>query len=282
MPTIDLQYEFPTGSALDPNGHNGNMYSDPPEEGVLSAANGSLELPEETGVVAADNYAAALDREHFMLSEYMFFDRYVWEEPVTIYDDTAGGTEDDGEAAPSMLGIRFRIPAYARVVRVDYSFFLSGSRAIKVTTEKVVGDDAHKWAESAELESYVAVYLNGTERPEMRITLPQSLFFAVNNGASTPENKANYNHVTSYEHLTAQQYSDGFILFNVAPGTYTLQFRVRLENPAGAFNLDIGRPLGLIRKTDAISLRGHQRSTFGCGSVTVVGKDLSNAPFTYP
>jgi len=281
MPTIDLQYDYPAGSNTDPNGHNNNMYKDPPEQGVLSSANGHLELPEESGAVASDNYGTALGPDHFHLGEYALFERFVWEEPVTIYDDTAGGSLDEDEAAPSMLGIRFRVPAFVQTLSIDYSFFLSCSRLIKVLRDSSdPADDRHKWDNPTQLESYVAVYWNGTEQTSMRIPLPRSLFMGQDtNGSLTDTQKATRQHATSYEHLTAQQYSDGFLAYNVIPGTYSLQFRVHLENPGIRFELDIGKTLGRVGASDPISVRGHQRSTFGCGSVTVVGKNLSNTAF---
>lgn len=279
MPTVAPQYAFPLGSAVDATGHNGNMYSSTPEHGIMSVVNGHLELPEEGGAVTTDNFELALKREHFQMDEHLFVDRYTWEAPVTIYDDTAGGTASEDEAAPSMVGLRFRVPAYCETLRIDYSFFLSAARAVTVERDNNDGQTPLLWNnQTGILEAHIGVFLNGTEYEAMRIYLPATQMHgeALN---VLPANTGDRNHVTSYEHLTAQQYSDGLILHNVAPGTKTLQFRVRLENPAGAFTKVVGIRLGLVEKKEAFTFRLHQRSTFGCGSVTVVGKGLSNTAY---
>ena len=272
MTTVAPTHTYPDGQALNAAGHSNNLYSDPPEQGLYSSVNGELDF--------SANYSGDVHRYHLQHSESVFMDQYKWEEPITLFDDTAGGVED-GEAVPSMLGIRFSLPSFdgCDTLRIGYSFFLSAARAVRVERDVEVGNDLNPWDLAAGvLDAHVAVYFNGVEKPELRIPLPRSLFVGTSSGAAQAD-KGILNHITWYEHMTGHQHTGSFILQNHSTKHNNLQFRVRLESPAeeGQYDVTLGVRLGTILKDNPLNVKVRQRLTFGCGQVNVVAKGLKTS-----
>ena len=274
MTTVAPTHTYPDGQALNASGHSNNLYTDPPEQGLYSSVNGELDF--------SANYSGNVHRYHLQHSESVFMDQYQWEEPITIFDDTAGGTED-GQAVPYMLGIRFSLPSFdgCDTLRIGYSFFLSAARAVKVDRADGNGqnnDNPWQLVANAGLEAHVAVYFNGVEKPELRIPLPRSLFVGTTTGGAQ-EDLGTLNHITWYEHMTGHQHTGSFILQNHNIKHNNLQFRVRLESPAeaGQYDVTLGLRLGTILKDNPLNMKVRQRLTFGCGQVNVVAKGLKTS-----
>mgnify|MGYP003149963710 CR=1 FL=1 len=284
MTTVAPTHAYPDGSTLSATGHANNMYSSTPQQGLYSAVNGELDF--------SANYTGQIKRHNFQVSEMFFFDQYKWERPVTVFSDTGGGSElqgasggETGDPAATIIGLRFSLPAPPKYLRIGYSFFLSAARAFKVDRPDAAdADEAKKWSPmtNGSLEARLMVFFNGAEKEALRIPLPKTLWGGVSN-SHVGQSKGTSNHLTSYEHLTAQQHSGSFIVRDDDPGGHklhhNLQFKLFLENPAtnGEFTDVFGKKLGLIGKEQYLKLKISQRLTFGCGQVNVVAKGLKTS-----
>lgn len=271
MTTVAPTYAYPDGSSLSATGHANNMYSATPQQGLYSSVNGELDF--------TNNYNGVVKKHNFQASEMLFFDQYKWERPITVFSDTGGGSNiSNGEAAATIVGLRFSLPAKAESLRVGYSFFLSASRAFKVRRADE-NSDPYKWeaTTSGSLEARLMVFWDGAEIPGLRIPLPKTLWGGKTLG--TPIRPGLTNHLSTFEHLTAQQHTGSFVLTDVNTLHHNLQFKLFLENPGGkgVFTDVFGRTLGLVGKEQSLSLKLSQRLTFGTGQVNVVAKGLKTS-----
>lgn len=274
MPDYDPQYDYADG-ALSASGHTGNLFdATNPEQGLYTLYNGYLDANNIDG-------AAAFTQDHFQLSELAHFSRFAWNSSQVIYDETVGGMADD-DPVPCGLGLRYHLPSQADVVRIDYSFFAHGSRAhlLHRTDARTLSGgfpvpqaDRNDWTRDAGLELYMDVYVDGTVQEGHKIKIPLNTYLGTSDQESAYS--GNSNHLTSYEHLTAQQYSGTIIIEDQAAGHHELQFRVRLENPAGSFEKVVGKKLGFISRANGMSVRLHQRLTVGNGQVIMIAKGLN-------
>ena len=265
MTTVAPTHTYPAGSSLNAAGHAGNMYNSTPQQGIYSAVNGELDF--------SNNYNGTVQRHNFQASEMFFFDQYQWDRPITVFDDTGGGSNvQEADPAPTMIGLRFSLPAKAKSFRVGYSFFLSASRPYKVERQDTSTAQKYKWVQANSIEARLMVYHNGVEQQGLRIPLPRTLW----GGLTATSGGGASNHLNSFEHLTGHQHTGSFIVVDNTSLNHDIQFKLFLESPAanGAFNFIMGKTLGLIGKSQDLKLKLSQRLTFGCGQVNVVAKGL--------
>lgn len=266
MTTVAPTYTYPDGSSLSATGHANNMYSATPQQGLYSSVNGELDF--------THNFNGVVKRHNFQMSEMLYFDQYKWERPITVFADTGGGSNlQEEDAAATIVGLRVSLPAQAESLRIGYSFFLSASRARVVKRSDSTGINKHKWETDANLEARLMVFWNGAEIPGLRIPLPKTLWGGKTTGASRPGFQ---NHLSTFEHLTAQQHTGSFVIVGENKLVHELQFKVFLENPANndEFTHVFGKKLGVVGKEQNLSLKLSQRLTFGTGQVNVVAKGL--------
>ena len=270
MPNFDPQYTYATG-AISASLHAGNLTSNPPERGLYTLYNGSLD--------SNNLNIASFGSSELQLSEYAVFDKYDWSGPRIIYDNTIGGS-DDNAGSPCGLGLRFMLPSQADVVRLDVCTFICAARAIKVKRQNP--NQAFTDTQKA-LELKIVPFLDGAAIAGTTYKLPQSLFAGHTTSPTASNQRGLDNHISSFEHRYSQQYRNSYVIQNLAKGLHTFELRVIMESPGALFTLEgdtrIGLVLGSLVKNDAFGAVVHQRLTFGSGCITMRALGL-NSPST--
>jgi len=273
MPNFDPQYTY-AAAAISASGHTGNLTSNPPERGLYTLYNGSLD--------SNNLNIASFGSSELQLSEYAAFDKYDWSGPRTIYDNTIGGS-DTNAGSPCGLGLRFMLPSQADVVRLDVCTFVSAARAVKVKRQGVA--QAFVTTQKA-LELKIVPFLDGAAIAGTTYKLPQSLFAGHTTTTFTHVGglqRGLDNHISSFEHRYSQQYRNSYVVQNLAKGIHTFELRVIMESPGALFTLEgdtrVGLALGALFKNDAFGAVVHQRLTFGSGCITMRALGL-NSPST--
>ena len=263
MPNLDPQYLYPDG-AISASGHAGNLASSTPEHGLYTLYNGVLD---------SNNLGTFdFDEEALQLNEIAAFDRYTWDYPIVVYDDTVGGP-DDGEGSPCGIGLRFYLPCDVDALRIDFSAFVSNARTVKLKrAEPGEGEEygAFDIVQKA-LEMKIVPFFDGSALSERTFKLPQTFFLGTSAGLTS--NFGNRNHVTTMEHRHSQQYRNSYVVTSLAKGIHRFELRVIMESPGALFTLEnderIGMQLGGIDKAEGFAAVGHQRLTFGYGCITM-------------
>lgn len=257
MTTVNLQHQYIGSTTSSASAHSGNLFDkDNPEYGLFSSVNGNL---------SAANIATDLTKDNVVVSEYMFVDRYAWQDNVVVYDDTLGGRDTDEELRSIAVGLSFYLPCRVEQLRIDYNFFLTAARPAKLTRTT---SSATSFTQVSVLAAFIQPTFDGTAIAGSKIPLAKSLLgseaFSLASGTF-----GSANHLTSLEHLTANNISGSYVRGSTGAGRHVLEFKVYLENASGGMDLDFGETLGRVSKEHAISARMHQRLTLGTGCVTV-------------
>ena len=211
--TVSTPYSYLDGQELDPLGHNKNIYSPTPGEGIMSEANGGLD---------SSNLHAG----------FKVRSEHVWPEEVCrgrqeFVLDTAdvfsnGCSDAGGETAQTVAGnyrplagtsLRVYIPYDVNVALWEWSFFLSGYRILIESGISALGNRQY--------EMSIRARLNGTALPHTARSVPISAKLAIKDSTGTGTKRKVHDKIV-LEQKNAMQWDMNHMALDVTAGWYTL------------------------------------------------------------
>lgn len=212
MATVFVNYPYPTGQQLDPDGHNANIMSDTSGEGIMSEPNGGLDTSNlQSGF--------QVQREHIQPGAVVrgFAGNHMRELHYT--DDAAWDYVDDEDAFVPIPGtvLRFHIPYDAAMAVLQWSFFVVPAR---INNDRNAADDA------ATPVIFLKAFWDGAELPNTLTRVAESEF--LESGTTTWTTAPVYKAIKR-DLRNARFVEVSAIVRNVTAGFHSLDMRVFMD-----------------------------------------------------
>lgn len=275
--------DYANGSSLSSAGHNDNMYGQASarETGLYSVVNGNLEY--NSGGSA--NIEAAVEPYQIVPGETAYPLGIIDKTAVDYFDETM--SEEDGDLfVASTKGSRVFMPYPCAAGMLQYSLFISQFRVqLFDPSDESSGDPPESYLSwdigdpDTECFMYVGVFVNGTEIPGARITLPITVHVSSEDMAAPLPVARDY---SVYENGRCQQHSGGILLMSgitvngvnmptMSQGLNRIEFRLYIKRPASSlYHIPIYRREGFTGEV-VRTFEYHQRMTVGHVSMSWVG-----------
>ena len=211
--TVSTPYSYVEGQALDPLGHNKNIYSSTVGEGIMSEANGGLD---------GSNLSAGFKvrSEHVWPEEVCRGRQEFVLDTMDVFSNgcsDAGGETDQttaGEYLPlAGTSLRVYIPYDVNVALWEWSFFISGYRVLIESGISALGNKQYEMA--------IRARLNGTPLLHTTRSVPVSAKLAIEDSLGPGIKRAVHDKIV-LEQKNAMQWDMNHMALDVTAGWYTL------------------------------------------------------------
>jgi hypothetical protein len=208
---VSTPYVYVDGQVLDVDGHNGNIYSDIPGQGIISEINGGL-----------DNYATGykIQKEHVWPEEASRVRKESAIEPLDVFSDAFCDNDSNYYRNVAGCSARVYLPYSATLCLWQWSIFIHSFRPLH---SHVVNDGQTKSVTNVDSEMYIRASLNGSRLTHTRRRIP---FTAVverfNDGTTTYD-------LSCTEARCALQFDMSHLQENPSAGWHDISLQMYME-----------------------------------------------------
>ena len=245
--SVVIPYKYITGSILDPDGHNQNIYTDTPHTGIMSTANGQLH---------STNFDSSfqVQSEHIHPEEVLRGRQDSGLETLDYFSDGIADSDQATFVNVAGCGVKVYVPYSATLALWQWSFFFSNLKSVTL--------DQHDEYVSGDI--VVRAALNGTALQHTMRGLPET---------STHGVYAGYNN--SNETMACQYWDMSHLQTNLSAGWHDLNLTIYMQqvldsDSAATHYQSATRKTGVFSGSTSIRHYIYNRASFGVRNARVL------------